>query len=81
VFLVFLFFSHSSLQKQHISHTKISLPNIIIFEQEIDMCEFLLRRHFLWQQAVADWRQISSARRLVGESLASHATHSQQRRR
>jgi hypothetical protein len=29
------FFSHSSLQKQHISHTEISLPNIIIFEQEI----------------------------------------------
>jgi hypothetical protein len=32
---LFFFFSHSSLQKQHISHTKISLPNIIIFEQEI----------------------------------------------
>jgi hypothetical protein len=31
----FFFFSHSSLQKQHISHTKISLPNIIIFEREI----------------------------------------------
>jgi hypothetical protein len=33
VFLVF-FFSNLSLQKQYISHTKISLPNIIIFEQK-----------------------------------------------
>jgi hypothetical protein len=45
------------------------------------MCEFLLWQRFLQQQAAEDWRQISSARRLVWESLASHATDSQQRRR
>jgi hypothetical protein len=45
------------------------------------MCEFLLRRRFLWQQAAADWQQIGSRSAARGgwsgnPSLLAQCTHS-----